>query len=287
MQYGAHIYLWTDRWSDSRLDVLDRARGLGLDYVEIAIGDDVEFTPRLTRDRAEALGLGLLVSPGGLWPVGCDISSPDPQDRRRGLAWHRAALDLAADLGAVAYAGAIYGHPGVVRTDRPPEECYRRTADGLAELAGYAAERGVRLVVEPMSRFRTHVANTPEQIMHLVCMAGHRNIGVALDTYHAVTEVRDYGEAVRVCGERLWAVHACENDRGVPGGGLVQWGALFEALAQVGFDGCIGLESYNTSLGDFALGRGIFQDVCPDGDAFVRQGLAFLRRVAERAPGHP
>ncbi len=287
MQYGAHMYLWIDRWSDDQLGLLDRARELGLGYVEIAVGDDVEFAPGLTRERAEALGLDLLVSPGGLWPVECDISSPDPEDRRRGLAWHRAALDLAADLGAAAYAGAIYGHPGVVRTDRRPEECYARTAEGLAELADHADARGVQLVVEPMSRFRTHIANTPAQIMRLVRMAGHPNLGVALDTYHAVTEVRDYGEAVRACGDRLWVVHPCENDRGVPGGGLVQWDALFSALAEVGFDGRIGLESYNTSLGDFALRRGIFGDVCPDGDAFVRQALAFLMPVAQRAYGSP
>ena len=37
------------------------------------------------------------------------------------------------------------------------------------------------------------------------------------------------------------------------------------------------LETYNSSLGDFAFQRGMFHNVCADADAFVRDGFAFLR----------
>ena len=37
------------------------------------------------------------------------------------------------------------------------------------------------------------------------------------------------------------------------------------------------LEGYNTALGDFAFRRGVFRDLCPDGDDFVRRGVTFLR----------
>ena len=36
------------------------------------------------------------------------------------------------------------------------------------------------------------------------------------------------------------------------------------------------LETYRTGPEGFGYERGIFQDLCPDPDAFVRQGLAFL-----------
>jgi D-psicose/D-tagatose/L-ribulose 3-epimerase len=98
-----------------------------------------------------------------------------------------------------------------------------------------------------------------------------------LDTYHMVTEVRDYDLAFRTCRDRLWGVHACENDRGVPGGGLVPWKTIFSVLKEMGFDGPLILESYNSALGDFAYRRGMLHNVCPDGYAFVRQGLAFLK----------
>ena len=85
------------------------------------------------------------------------------------------------------------------------------------------------------------------------------------------------------CGDRLWGLHACENDRGVPGGGLVPWEAVFGALQGISFRGYLVLETYNSSLGDFAYRRGIFQNVCPDGAAFVRQGLGFLREQWARS----
>jgi D-psicose/D-tagatose/L-ribulose 3-epimerase len=278
MIYGAHVFLWIERWSDSTIDLLDRARSLGLSCLEIALGDDVIFTPALVRRRAEMFGMQIVGSPGGDWPMNADISDDDPANRKFGLDWHRRQIDICAEMGAVAYTGAIYGHPGRVCRRIPPKDEYPRTAENLHILAEYAASRGMPLVLEPMSHFRTHMVNTPAQAMRLIELAGHANLRVLLDTYHMVTEVRDYAQAVRECASRLWGIHACENDRGVPGLGLVPWESLFAALRECRFDGYVIMEGYNSSLGDFAERRGMFHNVCPDGDEFVRAGLRFLRR---------
>ena len=284
MKYGAHGYLFTRSWSDADVRFLDLARELGLDMFELSVGDDVVFDPRLTGRRAASLGLDLIIGPGGRWPLDADLSSDAAADRARGLAWHKRQVDLAAELGAWAYAGCLYGHPGVVKRRRPPADELPRAAEGLHTLAAHAAARRVTLVLEPMSRFRTHLINTPSQLARLIDLAGHANIKATFDTYHAVTEVRDYAEGLRLLGPRLALVHACENDRGVPGGGLVPWEAVFRTLAEIGFDGTVGLETYNTGLGDFAFERGIFQDLCPDGRAFVEKGVAFLRALEARFP---
>lgn len=280
MKYGAHCYLFTERWADDQLHFMDVAAELGLGMWELSVGDDVHFTPALTRRRAETLGLDLAVGPGGHWPMECDLSADDPAQRALGLAWHMRQVDLAAEVGAGAYAGAIYGHPGVIRRRRPPADEYPRTAEQLHKLADYAAHAGVAIVLEPMSHFRTHLANTPAQVMTLIELADHPNLHILVDTYHIVTEVRDFGAAIRACGDRLWGVHPCENDRGVPGGGLVPWDDVFTALHQIGFDGYMTMETYNSSIDDFAYRRGMFHNVCPDGAAFVRQGLAFMQAKA-------
>ncbi len=280
--FGAHCYLFTDRWSDAQLHLMDEVKALGLDVWEIAVGDDVVFDPVKTRAHAESLGLTLTISPGGLWPLACDLSADDAEDRARGLAWHQRQVDLAAQLGAVAYTGALYGHPGVIRRRLPPADEYRWTADGLHHLAAYGAERGVQIVLEPMSHFRTHLVNTPEQVMRLIGLASHENLMALLDTYHVVTEIRDYAAAIHTLAPRLWGLHACENDRGVPGGGLVPWDAVFGALDDIGFGGVLLMETYNSSIGEppgsFAHARAMFHDPCPDAADFVRQGVAFLRR---------
>jgi D-psicose/D-tagatose/L-ribulose 3-epimerase len=282
MKYGAHCYLFVESWSDSHLHVLDHAKELGLDMFELSVGDDVVFDPVRTGERAASLGLDLLIGPGGAWPLECDLSADEPVDRAKGLLWHKKQVDVAAALGAVAYAGALYGHPGVVKRRRPPADEYKHTAEGLHELAEYADSRKVKIVLEPMSHFRTHLVNTPQQLLHLLDQARHPNLAILFDTYHVVTELRDYPAAVRAIGSHLYALHACENDRGVPGNGLIPWGPLFEALHEIGFDGYVGLEGYNSGIGDFAYRRGMFHNVCPDGPAFVRQGIRFLREMEAR-----
>jgi len=287
MQFGAHCYLFTERWSDDSLPVLDEMAALGLDLAELSVGDDVDFTPQRTRRRAEALGLTLVIGPGGAWPLSADLAADDAAGRAEGLAWHCRQVDLAAEVGAVAYAGALYGHPGVVKRRRPPVDELSWTAAGLHALAEYAAARTVKVVLEPMSHFRTHLVNTAAQMMRLIDLADHDNLYALFDTYHAITEERDYAAAIRTLAQRLWCVHTCENDRGAPGGGLVPWDALFDALQEIGFDGPLTMEAYNSSIDDFAYQRGMFHNVCPDGSAFVRSSLAFLTpHVARRWDGH-
>ena len=44
MKYGVHAYLFTDRWSDGQIGILDTAKELGFDGIEIGVGDDVPFS---------------------------------------------------------------------------------------------------------------------------------------------------------------------------------------------------------------------------------------------------
>ncbi len=276
MRFGAHSYVFTDRWTDS-VTILDNVKELGLDCFEIGVGDDVIFSPDITGRRARELGLTLTISPGGLWPMECDLSAEDAKDRAAGLAWHKKQVDLAHTMGAIAYCGSLYGHTGIVKRHPPLPEEYARIAEGLHLLAEYGQSKSVMIILEPMSHFRTHLVNRPEQLMQLLTLADHANLGVLLDTYHMVTEVRDYAQAIHATGSRLWGIHACENDRGVPGGGIVPWADVFRALKEIHFNGYVLMETYNSAIPSFAWQRGMFHNVCPDARAYVQQGLRFLR----------
>lgn len=281
-KFGAHQFLWKSHWTDGDAGILDRARGLGCAFFEVSLGDDVFFDRGRLRRHAAALGIELTVGPGNFWPEDCDISAADSSHRQRGLDWHKKMINWAADIGAIAYCGAIYSHPGHVCRRRPPKEEMPRAAENLNQLAGYADRLGVRLVIEPMSRFRVHLVNTAAQAIDLVRLTNHQNLRVNLDTYHMVTEERDYASAIRCASPFLWGIHACENDRGVPGGGLVPWEAVFDALGSV--RGCVRLmlETYNTGPDEFGFSRGIFQNLCPDPEQFVRQGIDFLQKGAAK-----
>lgn len=276
MNLGAHIYLWIERWSDRDVGVCARARSLGLNTLELSVGLDVPFDTALTRRAANDAGISLVLGPGGAWPEDADLAADDPAHRRAAYDFHRGIIDQTVAVGGLAYAGALYGRPGKSLRRLPPADELARAAEGLRGLAAHAATAGIILAIEPMSRFRSHLVNTPAQAVRLIEMAGRpASLRVLIDTYHMVTELRDFAAAIRETGDLLWGLHACENDRGVPGGGLVRWSEVFAALKETPAD-YVAFEGYNTALGDFGWRRGMYQDVCPDGDAFVREGLAFI-----------
>jgi D-psicose/D-tagatose/L-ribulose 3-epimerase len=284
IRYGAHCYVFTDHWSDDQLHILDKAKSLGLDLFEIAVGDDVHFTPEKSRNKSDELELTLTASPGGYWPMECDLSADTAEDRNRGLQWHKKQVALTAATGGKAYAGALYGHPGVVKRRIPPPDELKHAAEGLYHLAEYAEMCGVSILLEPMSHFRTHLINTPTQLAHLIQLVDHRNIHALVDTYHLVTEIRDYSKEIEPVSDRLWGLHACENDRSIPGTGLVPWDTIFQKLKQIKFNGYLVFETYNSSVGNppgsFAYERGMFHNPCPDSEEFVTKGLAFLKKMA-------
>lgn len=288
MKYGAHVFLWEyPRTDDDHARLLDKCGDLGLSFLEISTGDDNAFDPALLGRRAREAGLELVVGPGGVWPMECDISLPEPDCRRAGLEWHKRALDVCGACGAIAYAGATYGHPGRSEYRPPCPDQRRRVAEGLHELAEYAADRNVRLLIEPMSHFRTHLANTPRQINELRRLADHPNLYSLLDTFHVTTEVADFAEAIAELMPHLFLLHACDSNRGAPGTALLPWDAIVGALIEHGWDGYIGFEGYNSTWRDgaFAYSRGMFHNVCPDGDAFVRAGKTFLEDTFARLRG--
>jgi len=286
IKFGAHQFLWKSHWTNDDLGILDAAGALGLSSFEISLGDDVRFDESKTGAHARSLGIELTVGPGNVWPADCNISSDEPADRNRGLAWHRVSIERAAALGAVAYCGAIYSYPGLVVRSRPRREELLHSAENLNQLAEYAERYGVKLVIEPMSRFRSHLINTAEQAMELIRLIEHPGVLVNLDTYHMVTEERDYGKAIESTLPSLWGIHACENDRGVPGSGLVPWARVFGALKKANGQLRVIFETYNTGPGDLGFSRGIFQDVCPEPLAYIASGLAFLKQHSESSqPG--
>lgn len=284
---GAHCYIFTDCWTDASLPLLENARKLGLECLDIAVGDDIIFDMNAVRIEAGEVGMQLAISPGGHWPLACDLSSPDPAERRAGIDWHQAQIDKAAAMGAFVYGGCIYGHVGVVKKERPDPDALYRMAEGLRTLGTYGQDRGVELAIEPMSHFRTHLVNTPEQARALLNETDHPNVNVLLDTYHMVTEVTDYRSGIQAVADRLWGMHVCESNRGVPGRGIIPWQDVFQALVEIDFSGYLMLESYNSGIGDFAYERGMFHHVCADSEAFIKEGIQFIRsRLDDARPIH-
>lgn len=77
--------------------------------------------------------------------------------------------------------------------------------------------------IEPLNRFESHFINVAADGVRFVKDIGLPNAKVLLDTFHMIREENDLVQAVIDAGPYIGYVHANENQRGIPGTGMVPW----------------------------------------------------------------
>ncbi|MEM7442742.1 MAG: sugar phosphate isomerase/epimerase family protein [Pseudomonadota bacterium] len=276
VKIGVHLALWTRDWSDDILPYAERAKAIGYDGVEISLLGNVAEAPEATGEAIRAMGLQATCTTGLGPPT--DLASDDPAIRAAGVDALRSAIDVTARLGSRQLCGVIYGAWGVVapgkRTDR-----VAWARDGLAAVAGDAEAVNVKLGVEAINRYETDLVNTAGQATELCKEIGSSHVGVLLDTYHMNIEEVIPADAIKQTGQWLCHFHATDNDRGAPGGGLIDFAAQAKALDEIGYEGWITTEMFilpdvNVS-GDLSTWRAIE----PGPDEAAKAALTHLRSV--------
>ena len=126
--------------------------------------------------------------------------------------------------------------------------------------------------------------------MRLCEQIGDPAIGILFDTFHANIEEKSPEDAVRHAAPYLKHLHTCENDRGVPGSGHVAWREFFAAVAGIGYDRWLTIESFGFAQGALSAAAAIWRDLASTPDAIAFDGVAFLRAQlthAQRAVAAP
>jgi D-psicose/D-tagatose/L-ribulose 3-epimerase len=274
MKLGIHAYAWCSKWTNDTLDLIDRVKRLGMDFIEIPLMSLETFDAEAVRARLEKANLGSVTSTVLLNDT--DITSDDPATRARGVDYLLRCVDATAAIGATSFSGVIYSQHVKPATARPTPDAWRFSADALRQVADRAAEHGVLIALEPVNRYETYLVNTCEQALKLREMVGRENVKVHLDTYHMNIEEKDFYAATLQAGEHLIHYHLCENDRGIPGTGQVDWDGIFRALAEIGYQGNAALESFVDVTDN--MNTWVWRQLAPDGDTLLRQGADFIRR---------
>jgi len=274
MKLGIHAYAWCSKWTNDTLDLIDRVKKLGMDFIEIPLMSLETFDADAVRNRLEGVGLGSVTSTVLLNDT--DITSDDSSVRQRGLDYLIRCVDATAAIGATSFSGVIYSQHVKPATARPTESAWEHSANVLRQVADHAADHGILIGLEPVNRYETYLVNTCEQALKLRELIGRDNVKVHLDTYHMNIEEKDFYEATVRAGEHLIHYHLCENDRGIPGTGQVDWDGIFRALAEIGYRGNAALESFVDVTDN--MNTWVWRQLAPDGDTLLREGAEFIRR---------
>ncbi|MET9926209.1 MULTISPECIES: sugar phosphate isomerase/epimerase family protein [unclassified Streptomyces] len=202
----------------------------------------------------------------------------DPAEWAQALDDNRRAVDEAA---AVATDTLVLVSGGLPPGSRDLHGARERVADALAELAPYAAERGVRLAIEPLHPMFASdrcVVSTLAQALDLAERFPAEQVGVVVDTYHvwwddqAPAQIARAGAGGRIHSFQLadWITPLPAGvllGRGQLGDGSVDFRAFRTQVEAAGFDGPIEVEIFNEAL-------------------WAREGAEVLAEVAERYGQH-
>ncbi|MFI2210987.1 sugar phosphate isomerase/epimerase family protein [Streptomyces sp. NPDC020141] len=220
----------------------------------------------LWREPVRAYGLAAtarLVRAAGLAVTtlcrGGFLTDADPAARSRALYDNRLAIEEAAVLGTDTLVLVSGGLPPGGRDLAGARE---RVADALGELVPYAAERGVRLAIEPLHPMYAAdrcVVSTLAQALALAERFPADRVGVAVDTYHvwwddtAPDAVTRAGAAGRLYAFQLadWITPLPEGvltGRGQLGDGSIELRRWWERMDAAGYRGPVEVELFNEGL---------------------------------------
>jgi len=277
MKFGVNSLLWTAGFDRSHLPLLGRVRRMGFDGIEISRFDFEGFPS--SEIRAAAANEGLECTFCSALTGSLSLVSDDAATRSRALDFLRRGVETAAELGAKNFMGPFCAPVGYLPGRRRTDEEWKRAVEGLQALGETLEAAGVTLTVEPLNRFETYFLNTAADAACLCDEVGHPRVRIAFDTFHANIEEKSLAGAIRTLGARLGHVHACENDRGVPGSGHVEWAEVFSALREAGYDGWVVIESFGSQIPEIAAAACIWRDLAPSADDIAREGVRFLRSL--------
>jgi D-psicose/D-tagatose/L-ribulose 3-epimerase len=285
MQLGANTYIWALEFGPDHFAVLPRLKAAGFDGVEIPIVDPARFPAAAIRGAVASAGLKATACT--FLPKDASLVHADEGARRRGRRHVEACLGAAAELGATVLGGPLYAPVGTFTGTRRTAGEWERLVDSWRALAPIVERSGVTVAIEPLNRFETYVLNTVADGVAL-CDAVHTSaVGLLVDTFHANIEEKSLADALRLAGRHLVHVHTCENDRGTPGTGHVDWPVLVPTLRAIGYDRWLTIESFGFSLGAISAAASIWRDLAPTPESIAIDGVRYLRHLLESAaPAH-
>ncbi|MEQ8791810.1 MAG: sugar phosphate isomerase/epimerase [Pirellulaceae bacterium] len=278
MKFGIHSLLFTETFLDKDLPLLQRCKEMGFDAVEIIPFDPDNFPAKKVRQVAK--DLDLTINTGYGLPAEFNTISPDPAVRKKGVEFSKRLIDLSTECGAEVFGGVIYCAWGYLSGTMRTEDEWKWGVDSCRQVAEYAAANSPVIIgIEPVNRFESHFINIAADAVRLVEEVGLPNVKVHLDTFHMIREENNLLEAIRTAGPHLGYLHACENQRGIPGTGQIPWRDVLATLKEVGYDGCITIESFDPNLKTVAKLCCIWRQFADSPEQLATEGLRFIKET--------
>ena len=273
-----HSYCWLPAWSTAGGEhAVPKAAAAGFNHMVVPMRDHASIEPEAVARIFERNGMTPVTSANQL--PDADVSSLDPDIRRRGIERHRASLRLARDMGARHMGGVLNGLLG-----KAPHAAMlgnlEAAAESLAIVSEEARGMGIRLAIEIVNRYESNLINTVAQAVAFLKMTGSDNLYLHLDTFHMNIEEADLMAALEMALPHLVYFELDQNNRGLPDQGAMDFSPMLNRLRAGGYNDIIGFEAFSASVvaPEIAGGIGIWRNLFTRGEEVAESGMRLLRR---------
>lgn len=103
----------------------------------------------------------------------------------------------------------------------------------LRELAKYARDYNVELLIEPLNRYSTPVCSEAKDAKYIIDQINQENVGMLLDTFHMNIEEDSIHNAIIRSNTILKHVHISDNNRKMPGLAHIDFESIIVALKKI------------------------------------------------------
>jgi len=286
-RFGVSSFIWTENFSEKDLWIIPKAKELGFETLDITITHPEVFPTDKVKAKLSEVGIEIVTTT--VLNKNTSFISPDPKVRVAGTESLKRVADINVKLGSKVLGGVNYAGWGCLTGKPRTAQEWEWSVQAMRAAAQYVKETSdVIISVEPVNRFETHFLNIAADAVKYCQDVGTGNVKVHLDSFHMIREETNFTEAVRTCGkEYLGYVHVCENNRGIPGTGLVPWREFFTALKGIGYQGPVVIESFDPGFEELNSLCAIWRKFAESGEALAIEGLRNLKALAsevERTP---
>lgn len=278
-KFGVDSLIWTEDFSAKDLHLIAKAKALGFDVIDVNIAHPERFPAKQVRDKVKEVGIEVVTTFG--LSEDSNVIDPNPKTRKKGIEAIKRVVDINLEVGSKILGGVFYAAWGYLSGKPPTKDEWEWSVESMREAALYASGKGdLVLALEVLNRFESHFLNIAEDAVRYCKEVGTGNVKVHLDTFHMIREETSFAGAVETCGkEYLGYVHVCENNRGIPGSGLVPWKEFFSALKKIGYNAPLTIESFNPDFVELNRLCCIWRKFAETGEELAVQGLKNLKEI--------
>ena len=151
--------------------------------------------------------------------------------------------------------------PGVSR-----EEAYANAAEVFREALPAFADRGVKIVMEPLTTKETDFVNTCAEAIELIDRVGHPGIVLHQDVKAMLSESIPIPELIHRYAPVTGHFHVNDDNLLGPGMGRTDYRPIIKALLETNYSGWVSVEVF---------------DYKPGAEFIARESLGYLKRIVD------